>query len=96
MDNLPGIVRFEYGQGHDGYWCYERLACQLSDFMDVIKFVMPDYDYVGYFDWSCGHDRQQADGLNVNDMAKFYGGAQRRMRDSVMTKDCLGPIAESW
>jgi hypothetical protein len=42
-----------------------------------------------WFPCSCGHDRQQINGLNVNDIGKAFGGAQKIMRDSIMTEGTL-------
>jgi hypothetical protein len=34
------------------------------------------------FDHSCGHDKNRADGLIVENMKKYYGGKQPKMRDT--------------
>jgi hypothetical protein len=36
------------------------------------------------FDHSCGHDRKRPDGLSANNLNKGFGGAQNKMRDTVM------------
>lgn len=41
--------------------------------------MYPQFDYVFLFDHSCGHDKQRDDGLNVDNMAKGYGGKQSRL-----------------
>jgi hypothetical protein len=41
-------------------------------------------------DHSCGHDRQREDGLNVHNMNVSYGGTQKVMHESKLSKTCLG------
>jgi hypothetical protein len=36
------------------------------------------------FDHSCGHDKKRADGLIVQNMAKYYNGKQAMMQDATI------------
>jgi len=92
LNSNGGVVWFEYGKSKSGYWSYEHLVLQLEDIVDCIRVVDPRFEIVAYFDHSCGHDRQQEDGLNARDMSKGYGGSQRVMRDTKITEGCLGPF----
>jgi hypothetical protein len=46
------------------------------------------------FDHSSGHDKQREDGLNVKKMTKSFGGTQRKMRNTLITREkgYLGPF----
>ena len=46
-------------------------------------------------DHSSGHDKQREDGLNVTRMTRNFGGAQRKLRDTLIKqeKGYLGPYA---
>ena len=93
IEKHGGNVYFEYGASKEGYWSYDHLVLQLEDLVDVLKVIAPGHMFVFYFDHSCGHDRQQINGLNVNDIGKAFGGAQKIMRDSIMTEGTLGKHA---
>ena len=41
-------------------------------------------------DRSCGHGRQQEDGLNKKLMNKSYGSSERVIHSSLMKEGCLG------
>ena len=61
----------------------------------------PQYQFLFLVNHSCGHDRQNEDGLNVERMTKSYGGAQTRLRSTVIkqTQGYLGPYSpklEPW
>ena len=76
LNGSPFIIEFEYGAGNEGYWNYEQMVLQLENCVDVVKALYPQYDYLFLFDHSCGHDKQQPDGLNSENMSKLYGGKQ--------------------
>ena len=62
---------YEYGANKDRYWNYELVVLQLEDCVDVVKTLYPQYDFLFMFDHSYGHDKQRADGLNVESMNNF-------------------------
>ncbi len=71
----PFVVEFEFGIVDEGYWCYERMVLQMEvlqmeDCLDVLHTLCPQFDVLLLFDHSCGHNKQQCDGLNVENMAK--------------------------
>jgi hypothetical protein len=78
----PFVVEFEYGANKEGHWTYDFMVCQLEDCIDVLHVLHPEFDYVFLFDHSCGHNRQQKDGLNLYRLAKGCGGVQPAMRSS--------------
>jgi len=42
-------------------------------------------------DNSSGHGKTKPDGLNVGNMNAGWGGKQSKLRDTIITEDCLGP-----
>ena len=70
------VREFKYGANSEGYWSYQHMVLQLEDCVDVLKLLYPQFDFLFLFDHSCRHNRQKEDGLNVEQMTKFYGGAQ--------------------
>ena len=95
LTTTPFVREFEYGANSEGYWTYQHMVLQLEDFVDVIKVLYSQYQFLFLFDHSCGHDRQKEDGLNVERMTKLFGGAQKRLRSTVIkqAQGYLGPYA---
>jgi hypothetical protein len=93
LTKSPFVKEFEYGANSDGYWTYQHMVLQLEDCRDIVKVLYPQYDFLFLFDHSCGHDRQREDGLNVENMCKGYGGAQKKLRDTTIQQQdgYLGP-----
>jgi hypothetical protein len=46
------------------------MVLQMEDCVDVMKVLHPEVDVLLLFDHSCGSDRQQENGLNVENMSK--------------------------
>ncbi len=65
---ITSIKEFECGTNNEGYWCYEWMVIQFEASVDCLMVLYPHCDYVFSFDHSCGHDKQQEDGLNVQKM----------------------------
>ena len=83
--------KFEYGTKKNGYWSYKHLTIQLEDCIDVMKVICGNNFILQFMvDYSCGHDRQREDVLNVNAMNVRHGGRQHIMHYSKMTKTYLG------
>ena len=61
------------------------MVLQLEDCIDVLKVLYPQFDFLFLLDHSRGHGRQKEDGLNVEQMTKSYGGAQKRLRKMANT-----------
>ena len=79
----PFTSYFQYGANYEGYWNYSTMVLQFEDVVDVLTCLFGDkYQYVFYFDHSSGHDRNRPDGLNGNEMNKYFGGKQIKMRNS--------------
>ena len=87
------MFEFDYGASKEGYWNYDRMVLQLKDCFDVLKCLYPQYDFLFLFDHSCGHDKQQPNGLNAENMLKNYGGQQSILRSKVIKEEngYLGP-----
>jgi len=69
------------------------MILQLEDCLDVLKTLYPQYDLLFLFDHSCGHDKQQPNGLNAENMSKNYGGQQSILRPTIIKQvdGYLGP-----
>jgi hypothetical protein len=89
----PFLFKFVYGASNEGYWNYDRMVLQLKDCVDVLKCLYPQYDFLFLFDHSCGHHKQQPNGLNAENMLESYGGQQSILRSTVIKEEngYLGP-----
>ena len=72
------------------------MVLQLEDCVNVLKVLYPQFNFLFLFDHSCGHDREQENGLNEENMLKYYGGKQAYLRDSKINeeKGYLGPYEQ--
>ena len=92
LKESPFIRYLNYGAGKDGYWTYRHMVMQIEDCVDCLKYIFPQYDYVFELDHSSGHASERPNGLSTNSINLGWGGKQRRMRNSVLTANDLGPI----
>ena len=84
------VEYFNFG-GATGYWRSQHMAIQYEDLLDQI-IAIPRFNHfrcIFLFDWSSGHAKALDDGLKAADMNTDYGGAQRKMRKSVLCKDSI-------
>ena len=88
----PFVCELEYGNSLEGYWSYEHMIIQLEDIVDCLKCLHPKFDIVVLVDHSNGHDRLQPDGLNINRINIKHGGKQPKMRNTLITRELLGPF----
>ena len=88
----PFVRELEYGNGHDGYWSYEHMVCQIEDCIDALQHVYPQFDIIFFLDHSNGHDRLQPDGLSLSKINIRFGGKQPKMRDTLLTASEFGPF----
>ena len=94
LTKSPFEQSFEYGAALEGYWTYDKMVLQMEDCIDCLKVLHPEFEIVFLFDHSCGHDRQREDGLNANNVSKYYGGKQAVMHDSeIKDNSYLGPFS---
>jgi hypothetical protein len=49
--------------------------------------LYPQYDYLFLFDHSCGHNKQQPNGLNAENMSKLYRGKQSYLHDTTIQQE---------
>ena len=83
LDNkLPFLVFFEYGENREGHWAFNNMVLQFEDAVDVLKVMLPEYDFIFLFDHSAGHAKQRLDGLNQHRMNKAFGGKAVPMQDT--------------
>jgi hypothetical protein len=80
----PFVVYFELGTNNKGYWTYNHMAIQFEDCVDCLKVIYPHFDFTFLFNHSQGHAKKLANGLDAYSINKGYGGAQPRMRESII------------
>jgi hypothetical protein len=84
LKHSPFVVYFELGANNEGYWTYNHMAIQFEDCVDCLKVIYPHFDFAFLFDHSQGHAKKLTNGLDAYNMNKSYGGAQPKMRESVI------------
>jgi hypothetical protein len=84
LEDSPFVKHFELGINNEGYWTYNHMAIQFEDCVDCLKVLYPHFKFVILFDHSQGHAKKLSNGLDPYNMNKSYGGAQPRMRESVI------------
>jgi hypothetical protein len=84
LKHSPFVVYFELGANNEGYWTYNHMAIQFEDCVDCLKVIYPQFDFAFLFDHSQGHAKKLKNGLDAYNMNKSYGGAQPKMRESVI------------
>ena len=87
LKHSPFVVYFELGTNNEGYWTYNHMAIQFEDCVDCLKVIYPHFDFAFLFDHSQGHAKKLTNGLDAYNMNKGYGGAQPKMRESVIKAD---------
>ena len=75
----PFVLEFEYGISGESYWSYQHMVLQVEYCVDVLNTIYPQHDFLCLFDHFCGHDKQREDGLNAENMSKYYGGKQAKL-----------------
>ena len=95
LKDSPFVRKFQYGLNYDGYWNYHHMVIQFEDVVDVLKALYGDtYHFLFFFDHSSGHDKMRPNGLNSNNMNKYFGGEQNKMRKSeIKNESYLGPYS---
>ncbi|CAN0216615.1 unnamed protein product, partial [Ascophyllum nodosum] len=91
LKRSPGLRFLVVGKNKDGFWGYDQFKEQIEDVLDVLEHLDDGMQMVIEGDHSSGHAKQREDGLHVSDMNVKYGGKQKKLRDTVMTKECFGP-----
>ena len=94
LDGSPFVRYLNYGQGKDGYWTYKHMILQIEDCGDCLTYLYPDHDYEFELDHSSGHNAERPDGLSTSStvLNLGWGGKQRKMRSSLLTKEDVGNI----
>jgi hypothetical protein len=64
LTESPFVVEFEHAASNQGRWDCDHKIMQFEDCVDVVKTLRPEFVFMFLFDHSCGHDRQQPDGLH--------------------------------
>eukprot|EP00732_Lithocolla_globosa_P001261 Lithocolla_globosa_v1_NODE_597_length_3629_cov_4.882205.p1 type:complete len:792 gc:universal NODE_597_length_3629_cov_4.882205:2932-557(-) len=90
VQDSPGLRFLLYGKDKEGYWNNEKMKIQVEDVMDAIEYLYDDKQQIIEVDWSSGHAMHKPDGLHVSNMNVSYGGKQKKLRESIVTQDCLG------
>jgi len=90
---MPFLRTITIGVSNDGYWTSYHMAIQLEDCVDCLKILFPDYDFLFLFDHSQGHNKKRVGSLQASRVNLNFGGSQPVMRDTEITKGCLGSFA---
>ncbi len=74
------------GASNEGYWNMEQL-------LQCLQILYPQLEFVFLFDHSQGHAHKRNGALTALNMSRGYGGAQAKMRDTVILEEegYLGP-----
>ena len=72
------------------------MILQIEDCVDCLKTLYPQYAYEFELDHSSGHNSERIDGLSITAMNLGWGGKQRRMRNSILTKEDLGEFKDDY
>lgn len=91
----PFVRYLNYGSGKDGYWTYRHMVLQIEDCVDCLNILLPDQSYGFKLDHSSGHNMERPDGLSTTSsiINMGWGGKQRRMSSTVLSKDDIGTLA---
>ena len=61
----------------------------MEDCVNTIEVLFPNFDSVFLFNQSFGHTELREDVLNINKMNVTYGGAMKKMHDTIINE--IGP-----
>jgi len=86
----PFVRHFLIGSNNDGWWNSMHMAIQTEDMADCLRVLYPEFDHLGLFDHSQGHDKKREGALDANAMNVNFGGKQPIMRDTVVQLTDLG------
>ena len=70
------------------------MVLQIEDCVDCLNILLPDQSYGFELDHSSGHNMERPDGLSTTASVinMGWGGKQRRMRSTVLSKDDIGTL----
>ena len=71
------------------------MIVQFEDFIDVLQYLHPEFDFMFIFYHSNGHNHLPSDGLSISKINIKHGGKQPQMRCSKLTSDHLGQFHNS-
>ena len=93
----PFVRYLDYGSGKDRYWTYRHMVVQIEDCSDCLRHLFPQFDYGFELDHSSGHNAERPDGLSTTTSVinLGWGGNQRKMRSSVLSKEDVGILNHS-
>jgi len=93
LKESPGFRTFEYGANFEGYWTTKEFVDQVQDVLDVFECLYPSYQVVLETDNSGPHMARAEDALSVKLMNKKFKHSNPnsvRVRDTIITEECLG------
>ncbi len=81
------------GASNEGYWNSFHMSVQFEDVVDCLQILYPEFEFVFFFDHSQGHARKRNGALSALNMSNGYGGAQAKMRETMIVQQegYLGP-----
>lgn len=93
LSTSPGLrfLKAGNGKGREGWWNSETFMEQARDIVEAAEIIYPGKQLVFEVDWSCGHNAFAADALRTENMGVNWGGAQSKLRCSIITDEDVGP-----
>ena len=86
LTETPFVRVFEFGCTN-GYWTGNHTIIQVEDCKDCLDSIFGDkFLFVFLFDHSSGHAKKRANGLDVKNMIKGWGGNRQTMRPTLIMK----------
>ena len=46
LTRTPFLRQLDYGKNNEGYWTYSHMVLQFEDCMDVLKYMLPDFNHI--------------------------------------------------
>ena len=90
----PIVCLFDFG-GRNKYSTGNHMNLQMKDCIGCLKAIMSKhYDFVFLFDYSSGHTKKRAGGLDVKSMNKGVGGELSRNSKNEEQEDLPWPISK--
>ena len=92
------FVRYlNYGASKDGYSTYCHMGIQIEDYIVCLQYLYPQFEYMFELDNSNGHTVDCLVGLSTTPSVinMGWGGKQRKIRDTVLTENNIGPITHT-
>ena len=75
LSDDPSLRYFKAGINRTGYWINSHAKVQLKDWVDCLKKIFPQFDFMFEYDQSSRHTKVKCDRLVESIISLSYGGA---------------------